>query len=100
MIRRRGVLAGLFLAVGPAIIRTPGLLMPIKPLIIPPAPDRSLLTRSFFGDRQGEVSDEFEWTVVPVPEDERGMLLFRVTLKGKAVAQFRHPMAGRLGVFA
>lgn len=39
MIARRGLLAGLgaSLLAAPAIIRTPGLLMPVKPVVVPPA---------------------------------------------------------------
>lgn len=39
MLRRRGLLVGLGLLAAPAIIRTPGLLMPIKPVHLMSAED-------------------------------------------------------------
>lgn len=47
MLARRGLLAGLLFA--PAIIRTPGLLMPVKPLVLPRAAFNGLMTPEMIG---------------------------------------------------
>lgn len=43
---RRGFLGGLFALAAPAVIRMPGLLMPIRPIIMPPMRINGLLTPS------------------------------------------------------
>lgn len=55
---RRGFLIGAALVVAPAIIRTPGLLMPVKPAIIGPDDEFALLRPSIEITSLGILEDE------------------------------------------
>lgn len=84
-LRRRGFLAGLGAALAaPAIVRTAGLLMPIRPAIIEPEGWDVIITDVHAwqgGAFEIDVNDGFEmppgWRFITARQDENGVELYR-----------------------